>query len=357
MNKLNLLLFASLLSIQVPVINNAYANVPAIEAAATEDELTAIDFQNMTEMRNEDVPSPSNLIAQNKIKEYQGRFLDLSPTFFKTNSNHIIFSITGNNSENIKTHVASYILNTNPETKSLDQISEIKTQSSIDKIKSRLNLPSKIQPQGFFGIVQKGWGDIWSAKVPQDTAQARADSDKLNSEKQTEESRILAQREFEQRNIASKNPDQQAAALERAELAKARGKAGEEFATEGKKHLADREKAARLEEARGKARNADGPITKKTYKISRTKNLPKNSLDTSTAKKTDPSYKLKKNTSPKVSTTNNNAINNSATTKELQSKTRMLQGKVLRKDRSKLSINNHNIDDQSTSSVANQNNN
>ena len=54
MNKLNLLLFASILSIQTPVINHAYAQdlqQDAIEEEAreTQTDLAATDFQNMNE--------------------------------------------------------------------------------------------------------------------------------------------------------------------------------------------------------------------------------------------------------------------------------------------------------------------
>lgn len=97
MNKLNLLLLASILSIQTPVINQAYAsNTSAIEQEAeiqedTQNNLAAVDFQNMNEMNFADVPLNTLRDAKKKLEARPGSHMGLS--FFKDKKGHIIASI------------------------------------------------------------------------------------------------------------------------------------------------------------------------------------------------------------------------------------------------------------------------
>ncbi|MBP9791959.1 MAG: hypothetical protein KBC27_01985, partial [Rickettsiales bacterium] len=343
MKNLHLVLFASLLSIQTPVINYALANPSAIEAQeAEESELAAINFENMTEMRMDDVPTSIRNKAKSEQGNYKDQFSNLTTNFFKTNTGHVIFSITGEK-DGQKTHVQSYVWKNNSQKSKETKV--VANKAYLDKIVKKLNLPakaieSKINEESLADKLRK-WSplnsfrqsstvtpDTTATSEPAVTAQATREpqntvksltensatqntqqlsstaatedrssvdntdslGDKVRSflpwnwgddSQQKEDAKIEKQRRFEKDNIASKNPQQQVtkdkedarlASIEQQKakqaqadtkwwkdtqsqseqeqsrmLADARGKAGEEFAAEGKRQIErDRAEKQRL---------------------------------------------------------------------------------------------------------------
>jgi hypothetical protein len=244
----------------------------------------------MSEMRMDDIPTTVKNKASSEQEKYKNQFSNLTTNFFKTNTGHVVFSITGETNGQ-KTHIQSYVWKESSQQKS-KQTKIIKNHKYLDKIIVKLNIPTNLKDQDKTN--EKKWYDafrspakkeITTGTEPRIPTQEQRDAWQKTAEDK-EKIRVEKQKEFTKTNITSKNPKEQQeqarlASIEQQKakqaqedakwwrdaqtqsekeqsrmLAEARGKAGEDFAAEGKREVAKAQEEARIKRQTTTSTNA-----------------------------------------------------------------------------------------------------